>query len=196
MGLVKTESPEVFFKNRIADAMKHQRVDTSAESTAYLVELLASFVRPDQIYTDTEIDIDQPVAEIFLSAVASAGMRKFKLLKLSGDISLFISGIFPDSLNRKMVDVDYYVKLGGTAYATVAVDCHSHASAELFEELAKKFWLFAEVLNEVSERCSLAEGSNLLWLYESYLKSGSERRLSRLRRRGIPLLPGAMGRVH
>jgi len=36
-----------------------------------------------------------------------------------GDTALFIAGVFADSLNRKLVDVDYYVAMGGTAYAQV-----------------------------------------------------------------------------
>ena len=37
-------------------------------------------------------------------------------LKQIGDVSLFVSGFFSDSLRRKLVDVDYYVSIGGVAY--------------------------------------------------------------------------------
>ena len=33
-----------------------------------------------------------------------------------GDVSLFTSGFFADSLRGKLVDVDYYVNIGGAAY--------------------------------------------------------------------------------
>ena len=45
---------------------------------------------------------------------------RFELLKKLGDRSLYISGFFADSLQRKVVDVDYYAEMGGVAYGALA----------------------------------------------------------------------------
>ena len=187
MSLIHTQTPTELFTELVAEAVDHQNVRTSPGSTAYLVELLATFVRPDNLYARAEIAPDQPLAEIYLTAVGADGMRRFTLFKLSGDLALFISGFFSDSLRRQTVDVDYYGTLGGRAYATVAVSCHSPEQATLFEELATKFWRFVDVLSEVSESCGLTDSADMLRLYERWLKSGSRRCAARLRQLGAPL---------
>lgn len=191
MTLIHTETPEELFTELVTSAMDRQKVRSSPDSADYLVQLLDTFVRPADLYSRAEIVPDQPLAEIFLAAVSADGMRRFALLKLSGDLALFVAGMLSDSLKRQAVDVDYYGKLGGCAYSTVAVSCHSPESATLFEELAANFGRFVDVLAEVSETCGLTDGSDVLRLYEKWLRSGSQRDASTLRRMGVPLVRGS-----
>ena len=51
-----------------------------------------------------------------MRALESGGRAAADSLKQIGDVSLFMSGFFPDSFRRKLVDVDYYVQIGGLAY--------------------------------------------------------------------------------
>jgi len=191
MSLIHTETPEELFSELVTSAMDRQKVRSSPDSADYLVQLLDAFVRPGDLYTRAEVVPDQPLAEIFLAAVSADGMRRFTLLKLSGDLALFVAGVLSDSLKREAVDVDYYGKLGGCAYSTVAVSCHSREGATLFEELAANFGRFVDVLAEVSETCGLTDGSDLLRLYEKWLRTGSQHSASTLRRMGAPLVRGS-----
>jgi hypothetical protein len=50
-----------------------------------------------------------------MKALQSAGVVQRDGLRRVGDASLFISGFFADSLNRSLVDVDYYIDLGERA---------------------------------------------------------------------------------
>ncbi len=195
MSLIHTQTPTELFTELVEEAMDHQKVHSSAGSTAYLVELLATFVRPGQLYASADFAPDRPLAEIYLTAVSADGMRRFTLLKLSGDLALFLSGIFSDSFKRQTVDVDYYGTLGGRAYATVAVTCHSREQARLFEELATHFGRFVDVLAEVSEHCGLTDSADVLRLYERWLKSGSLSSAEKLRQLGVPLTGGS-GQIH
>lgn len=191
MSLIRTETPGELFRELVVEAMDHQRVRSSSGSAEYLVQVLDDFVRPEGLYGRAEVEPDQPLAEIFLAAVSADGMRRFTLLKLSGDVALFLSGMFSDSLKLQPVDVDYYGRLGGCAYATAAGSCHSREGASLFEELAMNFGRFVDVLNEVSEACGLTDGSDLLRLYEKWLRAGSRRSAETLCRMGLPLAPGS-----
>ena len=191
MSLIHTQTPEELFKELVAEAMDHQKVRSSPSSADYLVQVLDAFVRPGDLYSRADVVPDQPLAEIFLAAVSADGMRRFTLLKLSGDLALFISGVLPDSLKRQAVDVDYYGQLGGCAYATVAVSCRSQEGATLFEELAANFGRFVDVLSEVSESCGLTDSSDVLRLYETWLRSGSQRSAQALRQMGMPLVRGS-----
>lgn len=187
MSLIHTETPTQLFEELVAGAMDHQNVRSSAGSAAYLVQLLEAFVDPQRLYSDAEVTPARPLAEIFLDAVSADGMRRFTLLKLSGDLSLFIAGVFSDSLKGQAVDVDYYGKLGGMAYSTVAVSCRSQEGAVLFEELAARFEVFVGVLSEVSENCGLTDGSDLLRLYDRWRRTGNQRSATVLRKVGVSL---------
>ena len=195
MSCIHTETPEELFKELVVEAMDHQKIRSSPDSADYLVKLLEAFVCPEDLYSHAEVVPDRPLAEIFLAAVSADGMRRFTLLKLSGDLALFLSGVFSDSLKLQPVDVDYYGKLGGCAYSTVAVSCRSREGATLFEELAANFGRFVDVLSEVSESCGLTDGSDLLRLYETWLRTGSRRSETTLRRMGVPLVRGS-GEIH
>ena len=151
-SLIHKETPAELFRGLVAEAVDQQNLNPSRASRRYLVQLLAGFVRPEGLYARVEIEPDRPLAEIFLAAVSSDGMRQFSLLKLSGDLALLVSGVFSDSFKGGPVDVDYYGRLGGSAYATMAVACHAPEGARVFSELAVSFGSFVDVLAEVSEK--------------------------------------------
>jgi hypothetical protein len=111
-------------------------------------------------------------------------MRQRAGLKQVGDVSLFMSGFFSDSFRRKLVDVDYYVTIGGYAYNALS-RVESETFSSVFAELGEKFGAFVDVLAEVSERTSCASNADLLRLYEKWLKTGSPRSGQLLVERGV-----------
>ena len=182
------QTPTEYFRELVEKAIARQRLTSSEVSAFYLVQLLDSFVRPDRAYLDAGIDYDQPLAHLLCEAIASGEERRFTLFKATGDLSLFISGFFSDSVMRKPVDFDYYVSLGGYAYGRAARLSAHQTAAEVFEELSQKFSRFVDVLTEVSEASTLTDHTSLLRLYEKWLRTGSERTGAMLRDLGV--LPG------
>jgi len=57
--------------------------------------------------------------------------------------------------------------------------------SEVFDELAEKFSGFVDVLGEVSERTGLTSNSDLLRLYEKWLRTKSRRSGDLLVKQGI-----------
>ena len=114
---------------------------------------------------------------------------KTRLLKYLGDFSLFISGFFQDSLNRKIIDLDYYVAMGGGAYHQLSSSTNFKKQPELFSkifsELASRFVQWVDVITEVSEVSQFQTASDLLRLYEKFLRTGSQRMRELLSRQGI-----------
>ncbi len=184
--LVNSETPVMFFKELVENAMARQGFASSELSSFYLVQLLDNFVSFDDLYRGAELDKDQTLAEILGDALQSEGRRRFTLLKFTGDLALFVSGFFSDSIARRRVDLDYYVRMGGYAYGRAARLSPSEA-AEVYYELSAKFGRFVDVLNEVSEESSLSEAGGILRLYERWLQTGSRRSEALLRREGIQL---------
>jgi hypothetical protein len=178
-SVFRRESAVEFFKELVEGALANQRLSANQLTAFYVVQLLASFIeRPDS---------DEPNAPLGMRlahALESGGPEKRSSLKQIGDRSLFISGFFSDSLNRKLVDVDYYVSIGGCAYNALSRN-ESDTFSPVFAELASKFVGFVDVLSEVSERTSCASNADVLRLYEKWLKTGSRRSGQLLVERGV-----------
>ena len=182
--LVRSETSMEYFKELVERAMERQRLASSELSCYYLVQLLDNFVAFDQKCAELTIDKQTPLATLLCEALQSDGSRRFTLLKFTGDLALFVSGFFSDSIARQRVDLDYYVRLGGYAYGGASRSCPVD-TAGVFQELARKFPKFVDVLAEVSEETSLIENAGILRQYEKWLQTGSRRSEALLRREGI-----------
>jgi hypothetical protein len=179
--LVRSESATEYFRELVESAMQHQKVAARELTSFYVVNMLTGFIHLDR---SAGAD-DQPLAVTFAKALQAAGIAQRDGLRRVGDLSLFISGFFADSLNRGLVDVDYYIQLGGSAYGSLARQASSDTFGDVFDELSEKFSDFVDVLSEVSERSSLTSNSDLLRLYEKWLRTGSRRSGDLLAARGI-----------
>lgn len=178
--MFRRESAVEYFKELVEGAIEHQRLDATEHTAFYVVQLLAGFM---QQRADDEDD-DAPLAIRLARALETGGVRQRLGLKQVGDLSLFISGFFSDSLTRKLVDVDYYVSIGGYAYHALS-RVENDTFSPVFAELGQKFVAFVDVLGEVSERTSCVSNADLLRLYERWLKSGSTRSGQLLVARGV-----------
>jgi len=170
-SVFRRESAVEFFKELVDGALAHQRLAANEMTAFYVVQLLASFVDHSPA-KDGQPEV--PLAVRLACALECGGAQQRSSLKQIGDRSLFISGFFSDSLNRTLVDVDYYVSIGGCAYNALSRN-ETDTFSPVFAELAEKFVGFVDVLSEVSERTSCASNSNLLRLYEKWLRTGSPR---------------------
>jgi hypothetical protein len=185
------ESAVEYFKELVEGALVRQHVDASELTAFYVVQLLASFLRRADEPDDLE-----PLALRLASALEAHGPDQRLALKQVGDNSLFLSGFFADSLHRRLVDVDYYVSVGGSAYGALSRS-ETDAFSPVFAELARKFTAFVDVLAEVSERSSCTSNQDLLRLYERWLKTRSRRSGQLLVERGVlPLASARTTRLH
>jgi hypothetical protein len=105
------------------------------------------------------------------------------------------AGFFPDSLARKPVDVDYYIRMGGAAYGTLADQTRHGARGagigEVFGELAEKFTAFVDAIGEIADLGRRYSSVDILRLYEVWQATGSRRARSRLNALGVPLCESA-----
>ena len=163
----RRESAVEFFKELVDDALAHQRISAGELTSFYVVQLLASFLQ-------RRAEDAEPLALKLAQALEEGNLRQRHTLKEIGDVSLFVSGFFSDSLRRKLVDVDYYAAIGGFAYSALS-RYESDTFSPVFAELAENFAAFADVLTEVSERTSCTSNADLLRLYEKWLRTGSPR---------------------
>jgi hypothetical protein len=189
MEVVGHESALSFFREQVERAMEHQKVSTSAFTEYYLVNLLAGCVRGDMPPPAPGFD-DTPLALLYVRAAQASRAERARLLRLLGDTALFVSGVFPDSIGGRLVDLAYYRAMGGGAYARLSQEKAGAAGPDVFAELSFRFTQFADVLAEVAEGARLASNASIVKLYERWLQTGSPRAAQRLAEKGItPIAP-------
>ena len=187
--IIATRSVREYFHETVTSAASNQQLDAADETIDYVVNLLVSFTRADRLFEATPHGkLLRPLAMLYVHALqaTSTGERNRTLQRL-GDVALFMAGLFADSLNRKLIDIDYYIAMGGNAYSFLA-ERHAEvegASRDVFEELGEKFVHVVDVLMEVAEQGRPACQSDVLRLYDLWLKTGSKRAAGQLRNLGI-----------
>jgi len=126
VGQFRSESALEFFKEEVESAMARQHLRTSEWTSYYVVKLLAGYVAAG--HDDQTFD-GQPLGLRLAHALQSEGAAQREGLRSVGDASLFVAGFFSDSLNRRLVDCEYYIALGANAYGRLAViaQATSHA---------------------------------------------------------------------
>jgi hypothetical protein len=156
----------------VTDALSAVDCDASEPAGWYLVSLLGDFTKARLT--------DEPLG-LKLAVPSGDAAERVKTLKHVGDTSLYVAGFFAESLNRSLVDVDYYVGLGQNAYAQLARSFGSKSTGksigDLYEELADKFPRFVDVLMEVRKRTTIAEmnaTTDISKLYEIWLRTRDE----------------------
>jgi len=123
-----------YFKDSVCNAVANQKLDASESTIFYLVNLLTAFTRSEDFFERTENGVMlRPLALIYADALsAETDNERNRCLQRLGDVALFISGLFSSYLNRKTVDLDYYISMGGNAYSTLAVTVKGRDQGHIF----------------------------------------------------------------
>lgn len=200
--VVQVPNLEDYFRTSIDGVLSRQGVAVDPHAAHYVVNLLTLFSRSEELYEDDgETYGLRPLALMLADATdaRSAAERNHSLQRI-GDVALFISGFFADSLADKPVDIDYYINMGGNAYGSLSDEVRGtfrgNAFASIYRELAVKFQILVDVLNEVRDEARQESDVDLLRTYEIWLKTGSRRASKLLRQNGVvPISDGkAAGR--
>lgn len=178
--ILREQTPTEYFKELVESSLARQHVRAGDLTEYYLVNLLCQYVR-----VDTQVDLEHgdPLAVRLARALQTGGTEQRARLRKLGDVSLFTAGFFSDSFARRSIDVDYYVAMGEYAYASLSRA--EDAYREVFDELARKFVGFSDVLADISERTAQTTNNDVLRIYEKWLRTGSQRDGERLIERGI-----------
>ena len=185
MVMQVTETLTSFFRGQVDEAFRTEGLERDEHTEHYLVRLLTG-------YAAQPID-DAPLALRLMTAMNEPPLERRHHLREIGDTSLYVSGFWTDSLDRSLVDVDYYISLGGNAYRMLAKAGPSAAPAgrgephqSVFQQLAENFARFVEVLMTIRQRTWRARSpSDMLRLYERWMHTRSRWTARRLAELGV-----------
>lgn len=185
---------EEWFQRSLEHAADVQQVKVEPATEHYMVSMLTMFSRSENLfeYTDGAWSL-KPLALMLADALESQHrVERQQALRRLGDVSLFITGFFQDSLARKPVDVDYYSRMGESAYSALSDmpvrNPRDAALLDVYRELAARFIQCVELLAEVAQMARRLDERDILRLYELYLRTGSARTRRQLESLGI--VPG------
>ncbi len=189
-ALVPVTSLEEFFRDSIDAALAANRVVVERDTAYYVVRLLTLFARTDACHDPAGGGRRRPLALMLAEAMAAENREERRVaLQRMGDVSLFTAGFFAEALQDRAVGLDYYINMGGGAYRTLATSglaaTRGRALVEVFAELAAKFLEMVDVLNEVRASARGATDHDVLRLYETWLRTGSQRAGRLLRQAGV-----------
>jgi len=162
LTLITYTSLAAWFQQLVVNARENQGLTVSPTSEYYVVSVLEGFADGDELFglDDDGRRRDEALARILEAAVYAPGHDRIHHYRRLGDVALFVSGFFADSLRRRTVGVPYYVGMGQAAYGALSSMFRSGATAstfrEVFEELADTFPAWVDVLREVSERSRIS----------------------------------------
>lgn len=191
---LSNETIEAYFAEIVIKAVEYQSVSITEGAQFYIVNLLSEFALSDRLFHwDQENGrLEQEALALLLARARSAPVpERVRLLKRLGDSSLYISGFFAESLARSLVDVEYYISMGGGAYGSLSdlyrVRPGPPSVAQLFAELSLKFRDLVDVVSRVSEQANpfCATNESLLRLYDIWIRTGSPRVAEKLRANGL-----------
>lgn len=154
---VFSTSLQDYFHCSVRRAVEHQGVPAGEATVYYLAGLLTNFSRSENLFEYGRDGVRlRSLAHLYADAVHSESERGRRLLmRQMGDVALFVSGMFSGFFNRRraLVGMDYYIAMGGQAYASLAGSGDgafaTRETEDVFERLSTGFGDFVGVLTEV-----------------------------------------------
>lgn len=192
--LVASASMRDYFRETLTLAMRKRSVRLSETAQAYVVNVCAELSRAENLFAGTEHGERPALVDLLARAQEAEPHEALRIYKHMGDSSLVLTGFFRESV-EDTVGVEYYVSMGGGAYANVAGLMRPTAatSSALFAELSDRFRELMELLIAMSMQGDQTKGLDdvrVLELVERFERTGDPRALEALRSSGIILRPG------
>ncbi len=176
-------APQQFFQEKITAAKAKNDIAIDSDVEFYLVALLCDFIQPAQRSPHLQ-QLDTPLALFLKETLEAPGHEQLTRFRILGDLSLYVCGFFQESFNRRVIDIDYYIAMGSTAYHNTAAQIGS-SSRHVYEKLSHDFALLVELVAEVAVIPAQSRAVDILATYDRWTRSNSQRLLQTLLELGI-----------
>ena len=184
-------SLEDYFRTRVDHVVERHGIDGDEDTRWYIVRLLCDYSRNHRFHDREHAELTLvPLATYYRQAIeARSSAERHQHLRRLGDVALFVAGLFSGALARRPVDVDYYVSMGGSAYASLAESSSAsrreRAFRSVFAELAERFEDYVTALSDIPERVRNAPEETLLAQITEWERTRHPGLARRLRERGV-----------
>ena len=183
-SLVHTQSPLEFFKEQVEAACERQKVFPQPLTSYYVVSLLADFTHLERSAAAEAMISNEALGDSLRPRPAKRRHRSTRRPETGRrPLPLHLRVLFrqPAAEPRRR----RLLRLARRVGLWVARRDRRRAVAHLLRSCPTNSSSFVDVLSEVSERTSLTSDSDLLRLYEKWLRTGSRRNGDLLAEQGI-----------
>ncbi|MCX8083445.1 MAG: hypothetical protein N3C60_00785 [Calditerrivibrio sp.] len=172
MLVVKNISSEMY--DIVTENERKASLQLNEYAKLYLMTIMKNLIEKEDFFYKNIIN-DDALGEAFMKAFAKDLFGKIQTIKAVGDLCLIYSGLFPDKLNRKLVDIDYFIKLGQVSFLTL-YRIYNHIDTlsdikNLYLNVYKEFLKITSVLMEIAKSFRLIDEENILKIYERWQKT-------------------------
>jgi len=189
--IATAKSLKDFFHSAVKKTVDAHQIQGEDDTVWYLTQLLCNYTRTGQ-FLDYRSDgaTLTPLADYYRQAVeAPSHYETRQHLQRLGDVAIFISSLFSGALNKKPINVGYYISMGESAYATLADtqarDSRDRALQDIFKDLATRFEEYVIALSDIPS--SGSESVDLLQQFTEWERTGHPMLAQRLRSAGFVL---------
>ena len=150
-----------------AEANANLQLDETLES--YLTFTLMRFSQRPEL-TNSIMALE------FLDGIQTQGQQQHGQLRDVGDKCLLLSGLFPHSVKRRLVNLGYFISIGRSAYQQLHDKIHG-----FYGQLAADFVPMMDVLHAIGELNQQNRQIDLLDSFELWDENGSQQALQRIK---------------
>jgi hypothetical protein len=164
--LVLESSLQVFFYDHLQEFNKKSLNPLPNETIFYSSLVMDTYGVSDKFFEKVNGKAKEKILGIKLLESSQFPKEKQKLiLKDIAETSLLICGYFADSLNRKIIDVNYYQDLGMIAYKRLNSFMPSaYDVPSFYQQMAQCFSDVTLLMSFVSKKSSAESDKDLPWL--------------------------------
>jgi hypothetical protein len=175
-----------YFSDNVSRVNAQRQLELSMNAIRYLSAMLVELSKTEKVFPWNE---PTTLTELHCQAGVADPRKALHLYRQLGDHALYISGFFSESLERKVVGVEYYANMGGSAYHRAAgltsLAGELVALSQIFDELSQRFRECVGILSEVSEMDRQDSPEDIVRLYERWLTTKDEHTAERLSALGL-----------
>lgn len=174
MNILTQATPTALWFQIVHDAETACALSLEPEIKSYLVFLLMRYIQQTHF-------VSQAIAPLFLTSMNASPAERSCALQMVGDQCLLISGLYPNVAYKRRVTLDYFVKIGQSAYLFSSVEKN-----DVYTHLGQQFISLMDVLLAIRPSHTLLP----LDVYQLWSETGSQYAFSVLKQytHALPVL--------
>ncbi len=170
----------------VREAERDYGCQLDEDMQSYLVFTLMRFAKNHQLNS-------RALALDYLTSHQLPNNLRNEQLRDIGDQCLLVSGLYPQSAEKRQVSAAYYIDLGRSAYHHIST-VTQQGIAELYQHLAESFILLMDLLQTIRQYSTPA--LQPLSAFELWDQTGSRAALQQVSDSGFPVHPNLLHNIN
>jgi len=147
-----------FFKEKLHTYFEENKIPVDKDILTYLVGVLNTYLYSDTIK-------DKTLFEIYKKCIINNKIEDYTKL---GEQSLYISGMFPASISKSLVNINYYINMGKIGFSQASSLSFSKSSKTIYKNVSYNFKHYMNSFYIISKDSIFKDK---LSMYEQYLQT-------------------------